>query len=226
MESGQRSYSNFSHVESFMPKEEKLELDKNKQILTIGIPREANMQENRIALVPEAVGLLVQAGHKVLIQTNAGKNAHFPDNEYSEVGAEIVKTSSEVFKADIIVKISALNNDELEMLGNRKTVFSLLNLTTRKKSYFKKLIDKKTTAIAFEFIKDKTGSFPVLESTSEIVGRTSIFLASEYFADPKYGKGAMLGGFPGITPTEVVISWRRNCWRKCCTNSNEHGSTS
>ena len=205
MESGQRSYSNFSHVESFMPKEEKLELDKNKQILTIGIPREANMQENRIALVPEAVGLLVQAGHKVLIQTNAGKNAHFPDNEYSEVGAEIVKTSSEVFKADIIIKISALNNDELEMLGNRKIVFSLLNLTTRKKSYFKKLIDKKTTAIAFEFIKDKTGSFPVLESTSEIVGRTSIFLASEYFADPKYGKGAMLGGFPGITPTEVVI---------------------
>ncbi|MCD4773241.1 MAG: alanine dehydrogenase, partial [Bacteroidales bacterium] len=205
MESGQRSFPSFSHTESFMPKEEKLELDKNKQVLTIGIPREANMQENRVALVPEAVGLLVQAGHKVLIETGAGKNAHFPDNEYSEAGGQILQSSSEIYKADIILKISPLNDNEIDLLSSGTTIFSLLNLTTRQKPFFKKLIDKRSTSIAFEFIKDKTGSFPVLQSTSEIVGRTSIFLASEYFSDPKYGKGAMLGGFPGITPTEVVI---------------------
>ena len=205
MESGQKTYPTFSPTEKLMPKEEKLEVNQNKKILIIGIPRESNMQENRVALVPEAVGLLVQAGHKVLIETNAGKNAHFPDNEYSELGAQIVQTTSEIYNADIILKISPLNDEEMELLGNKKTIFSSLNLTTRQKAFFQKLINKKTTAIAFEFIKDKMGSFPVLRSTSEIVGKTSIFLASEYFSDQKFGKGAMLGGFPGITPTEVVI---------------------
>ncbi len=198
-------FLSMGNVGKLMPQEEMLEMKKQKKMVSIGVPREISFQENRVALVPEAVGLLVQNGHQVLIETNAGKEAHFPDNEFSEQGGQIMKTPEEVYKADIILKVAPPSNEEIEMMKNRQTLISVLHLTIHDQSYFKKLSSKKITALSFEFFKDKTGSFPVVRAMSEIAGNTSVLIAAEYLCDSKYGKGSMLGGFSGITPTEVVI---------------------
>lgn len=188
-----------------MPQEEMLEVKRHKKSITIGVPKEISFQENRVALAPEAVGLLVQNGHQVLIETSAGKLAHFPDNEFSEQGGQIVQTAEEVFKADLILKVAPPSESEIEMMKQRQILISALHMTIQNQSYFKKLIAKKITALSFEFIKDKTGSFPVVRAMSEIAGNTSILIAAEYLSNPQYGKSSMLGGFSGITPTEVVI---------------------
>ncbi len=188
-----------------MPQEEMLEVKKQKKSISIGVPKEISFQENRVSLVPEAVGVLVQNGHQVLIETNAGREAHFPDNEFSEMGGQIVHSAEEVFKSDLVLKVAPPSETELEMLKQRQTLISALHMTIQNQGYFKKLAAKKITALSFELIKDKTGSFPVVRAMSEIAGNTSILIAAEYLSNPQYGKGSMLGGFSGITPTEVVI---------------------
>ncbi|MEI8202666.1 MAG: alanine dehydrogenase [Bacteroidota bacterium] len=192
-------------IHGVLPMEEMLEKQKHKCPLKIGIPKETAFQENRVSLVPDAVGLLVNNGHKVYIQSDAGLSAHFPDSEYAEAGATIVYSLAEVYQADIILKVSPLSTDELNLLKPKQTVISALHQSIQTENYFRKLIAAKATAIAFEFIKDKAGSFPVLRAVSEIAGNTSILIAADYLSSTQYGKGNMLGGFSGITPTEIVI---------------------
>ena len=194
-----------SHFERYLPQEEMLETKKKRSNLIIGLPKEASENEHRVCLVPDAVGLLVQNGHRVLIETNAGKEANFSDFEYSDAGGEIIKNHDEIFKADIIVKVSPLSLDEINCLKSRQTVFSKLEIPNQNKEYFKRLTEKKTTAIANEFIKDIAGSFPVVQSISEIAGNYSIIIASDYLSNAKFGQGILLGGVPGINPAEVVI---------------------
>jgi alanine dehydrogenase len=195
----------FSQSEGLMPQADMLEIKKQRANLTIGVPKEIAFQETRIALAPEAVGMLVNNNHKVLIESNAGKAAHFPDHEFSEAGASIVHSPEEVYKADIILKVAPPILSEIDHLRPRQVIFSALNLPGQSDEYFKRLISKKITAISYEHIKDKTNSFPVIRSLSEIAGTTAIFIAAEYLSSPEYGRGKMLGGFSGITPSEVVI---------------------
>jgi len=201
----QNSFSDFLSSGHYMVQEEMLEVTKGKRNLSIGIPRENALLENRIALVPDAVGLLVQNGHRIIIETDAGKAAHFPDNEFSALGGEIVYQAQEVYKADVILKVAPLSIEEIEMMGSKQTIVSSLNLPSLTDDYFKRLTAKKVTALAFEYLKDKDGTFPVIRAMSEIAGNTSILLAAEYMSNCEFGRGKMLGGFSGISPTEVVI---------------------
>ncbi len=188
-----------------MPKEEMLEIGRSKKQLVIGIPKETVYQENRISLVPEGVSLLVQNGHRVVYEAGAGVAAHFSDIEYSEAGADTVYDPAEVFKADILLKVSPPSLTEIDYLGSRQTLISSLQISTLKDEYFRKLLSRKMTCIAFEYIKDKTKSFPLIRAMSEIAGNTTVLIAAEYLSHPEYGKGRMLGGFSGISPSEVVI---------------------
>jgi alanine dehydrogenase len=194
-----------SRAEELMPQEEMLAVEQQKSILTIGIPRESSSQERRISLVPEAIGLLVQNGHTIFLETNAGLASRFSDHDYSENGAQIVATREEVYKADLILKVAPPDEEEIGMMKDRQVLLSTINLPHQTQNYFRSLIRKKITALAFEYIQDAFGSFPLRRSISEIVGNASIMLAARYLADPEYGKGNMLGGFSGITPTQVVI---------------------
>ena len=205
MNSEQNGFIKFSTIEELLPQEEKLEVSRRQSSISIGVPRETSFQECRMPLVPKAVGLLIANGHKVMIETGAGKAAHFRDDEYSEVGAQIVNSSEEVYKSDIVIKVSPPSIEEIDLFKSRQVIISSLHLTGQTRGYFDKLMTKKMTSLAYEFIKDKTGTFPILRAMSEIVGTSSIFIASDYLADAKYGKGTLLGGFPGITPTEIVI---------------------
>ena len=205
MDLNQNSYIKFSHAEGLMPKEEMLEVQRQKSRLTFGIPRETSTQERRVGLVPEAVNLLVQNGHTVMIETNAGAGARFHDHEYSEAGGQIVYSDKEIYQADIVIKVAPPEDSEIEMMKEKLTLFSALHLSNRETTYFRALMRKKVTAFAFEYIQDQFGSYPVRRTISEIVGNAAIMVAARYLTDPEYGKGNMLGGFSGISPTEVVI---------------------
>jgi alanine dehydrogenase len=190
---------------SLLPQEEKLELKNKGKSLFIGVPKETFMQEGRISIVPEAVNLLVSHGHKVYIETGAGEKASFSDKEYSEAGAKIVYNVKEVYSADIILKVVPPSLEELKLMKGRQTLISAIQITTNSKAYFQELMNKKINALAFEFIQDECGLMPLMRSMSEIAGNTSILIASEFLSNVNGGKGLMLGGIAGVTPTEVVV---------------------
>lgn len=188
-----------------LPKEEMLEVARKKGKLYIGIPKELSFQENRVALVPDAVGLLVNHGHRVIVETNAGATSHFQDNDYSEAGAEIAPGPAEVYKADIILKVAPPSLKEIEMMQQKQTLISALQLSVQPENFVKQLMAKRITAIAFDWIMDEEGIYTVIRSMSEIAGGASILIAAEYLTNTSGGQGSILGGISGISPTEVVI---------------------
>ncbi len=202
----QNEYYNFSnHSVGLMPQEERLEVPNKSCQLTLGVPREKTVLENRVSLVPDAISGLITAGHRVLVESQAGLAAHYSDNQFSEAGAEIVKEASSVFQCDVIIKVSPPSGDEIEMMRGKQVLLSSLNLSGLNDNHFRKLSSKKITALAYEYLKDKDGNFPVIRAMSEIAGNTSILIAAEYLSHPDYGRGLMFGGLSGISPTEVVI---------------------
>jgi alanine dehydrogenase len=188
-----------------MPQEEMLEIAKRKGNLHIGIPKETSFQERRVALVPEAVSLLVSNGHQVKIEANSGVGANFSDNEYSEAGAEICYDPKEIFSCDIIFKVAPPSEEEVELMPGGQTLISALQLSIQPKVILQKLMEKKITAIAWDYIKDEEGVYPVVRTMGEIAGTTSILIAGELLSSFSSGKGIMLGGIAGVTPTEVVV---------------------
>lgn len=193
----------FSSV--LLPKEETLEIGKRDKSLYIGLPKETTFQENRICLVPQAVALLVNNGHRVVIESGAGLNSKFTDSDYSEGGAEIAYDKTEVYKAEILLKISPPSIEEIELMQRKQVLFSALQLSVQPDDFIRRLLSKKVSAIAFDYIKDKEGIFPFIRSMSEIAGATSILIAAEYLSGARDGRGMLLGGVAGIPPTQVVI---------------------
>lgn len=188
-----------------LPQEEMLEVGRRSSRMHIGIPKETSFQENRIPLVPSAVALLVSYGHHVMIETDAGKNANFQDKDYSEAGAQIVYSKKDVYQADVIIKVSPPTEEEIELIRPKQVLFTAVQISTQYGNIIRKLASKKTTAIAFNYLKDANGSYPVVKSMGEIAGSTAILIAAEYLSNVNEGKGLMLGGVTGIPPIEIVI---------------------
>jgi alanine dehydrogenase len=190
---------------SLLPKEEMLEVRKKKGNLFIGIPKETSFQERRVALVPEAVTLLVSNGHQVLMETNAGEGSNFTDNEYSEAGAQIVYDRKSIYSCDIILKVAPPSEEEVELMIGNQTFISALQISTQPKEILQKLTAKKITAIAWDYIQDEEGVFSIVRTMGEIAGTTSILVAGELLSSFSQGKGLMLGGIAGVQPAEVVV---------------------
>jgi alanine dehydrogenase len=205
MEEQRPSNIRLSPADRLMPREEMLEVARQRSSLTIGVPKETSLQENRISLVPDGVALLCRNDHQVIMEAGAGLSAHFTDHEYSEAGCRIVSDREEVYKADIILKVAPVTKEELELLRPKQTIISTLQMAIQCEDYFRSLLAKKVTALAFEMIRDKTNLLAVIRAMSEIAGSTAISIASEYLADPEYGRGKMFGGYTGIRPSEVMI---------------------
>ena len=190
---------------ALMPQEEMLAVGKKKKQLFIGIPKEIAFQETRVPLTPEAVALLVSNGHEVVVEANAGKAANYADREYSEAGAKIAYDSAEVYKADVVLKVAPPMPEEIEQLQHRQTLFSALQLTVQPKDFLKQLINKRISAVAWDYIKDEENIYAVIRSMGEIAGNTSMLIASQLLSKDGGGMGLMLGGISGVAPTEVVI---------------------
>jgi len=190
---------------SLSPLEERVAIKPQNQQLFLGVPKERLFQEKRVVLSPSSVSLLVNNGHRVLIETGAGDASKFTDHQYSEAGAEIAYDKQKVYSADILLKVTPLVEKELELLKTHQTVLSPIHLPTLKEDFLRRLMQKKITALAFEYIKDEAKNFPFVRTLSEIAGYNSILIASEYLSDTKDGYGIIMGGVTGVPPTKVVI---------------------
>jgi alanine dehydrogenase len=190
---------------SYETLEETLDIKPKGAQLHIGIPKEVAFQENRIALTPDAVSVLISNGHHVTIEHNAGEASHFSDKDYSEAGARIVYSREDVYKAPILVKSAPVIDEELALLQLNQMIISPIHLTILKAELLQAMMDKRITAISFENLKDDSGSYPIVRSMSEIAGSAVMLIAAQYLGSANHGKGVLLGGISGIAPTKVII---------------------
>jgi alanine dehydrogenase len=205
MDSKKEAIKALAREAALMPQEEMVAVEKKGKNLSIGIPKETSFQENRVALTPQAVALLCSRGHQVMVETNAGKESKFEDREYSEAGAQIVHDNTEIFRANIVCKVAPPSLDEVKIMTGKQTLFSSLQITAQPVETLKLMISKKITAVAWDYIKDETGIYPVVRAMGEIAGNTSILVAAEYLSNANHGMGMMLGGISGVRPSEVVV---------------------
>ena len=191
--------------EELLPKPEMLEILKKKDDLYIGIPKETHFQEKRICLTPKAVETLTENGHHIVVESGAGNGTNYTDTQYSEAGAKISYNARDVFASNIILKIEPPSLKEIEMMNPQSVLFSAMQIKTQNKSYFEALAKKRITAIAFDYIQDSHGIFPLVKSLSEIAGIASVLIASELMTNVNKGNGLLLGNIGGVPSSKVVI---------------------
>jgi alanine dehydrogenase len=193
------------HQRTYIPKELLKEMGKMSKHLLIGIPRERNELECRLALTPEAVDILTDVGHHILLESGAGQGIGYSDVQYAEAGAEIVDSSVEIYHADIILKILPILPAEAALLKPRVTLFSMAQLDLFAQASYETLMQKRINAVAYELMNSEQNPYPVRAYIAEIEGKAIISIAASLLANTQGGKGMLLGGIPGVAPTEVVI---------------------
>ena len=191
--------------QQYQTQTEMLEVVKKKNKLTIGIPTETRLQENRVALVPASIAGLVAAGHHVLIEAGAGMKTNYIDHRFSEAGAEIAYSKERVFKSDILIKVAPPTLDEIDLMHPGQVLISPLQIPILNAEYVEKLMKKRVIALAMEYIKDEFGSFPIVRTMSEIAGINAMMTAAELMTTTSGGKGALLGSVSGVPPAKIVI---------------------
>ena len=174
--------------------------------MLIGVPKEIKTLEYRVGLVPASVKELVNQGHQVLVETNAGAAINFTDTHYQAAGAKIAASAKEVFdKADMIVKVKEPQAGEIKMLRPGQILFTYLHLAADPEQA-KGLMDSGAVCIAYETVTGADGrSLPLLAPMSEIAGRLSVTVGSYYLQKHMGGLGRLIGGVPGVKPAEVLI---------------------
>ncbi len=190
---------------SYQTFEETLDIKPKASNLFIGIPKENSFNENRIALTPDAVSVLVNNGHRVVIAYNAGEGSSYTNNDYSEAGAKIAYDEKEVYACDIIIKSAPVSETEVDLLKPNQFIISPIHLAVMQSEILEKMMAKKITALSFENLKDDTGHNPIVRSMSEIAGSAVMLIAAQYLSNANNGKGVLLGGISGIPPTKVII---------------------
>lgn len=188
----------------FFVRELLMKVERKGVILTVGIPKENQLLEKRLAITPETTALLVEAGYKVMVQSGAGHTISYSDRYYSESGADIV-SKSEVYQADVILKISSPTFEEAVLMKPRSSVFSFLQFQILTSATLALMAEKRINASAYELLYDDSETSPFVTAISEIEGACSISIASELLSNKHGGKGILLGGVAGVSPTEVVI---------------------
>ena len=187
------------------PKESPLKVNKSEHQLTVGLPKEVSDQEKRVVITPESVGLLTNNGIQVVIESGAGLNAKFTDQDYSDAGAKVSYSRKEVFASQVVLKVDPPSVEEINFMTQGSCLISALQGGRQSKEFFLALNERKITAAAFEYLEDKVGGMPVVRAMSEIAGSTVMLIASEYLSSVSEGKGLIMGGVTGVPPTQVVI---------------------
>lgn len=207
MDEGQESkikFSAFFTESQFETQAETLAVEQRKSRLTIGIPKE-HEDENRVALVPNSIRSLVGFGHRVVVEAGAGERSSYSDNDYGEAGAKVVHSRKEIFKSDIILKISPISIEEIDMMLPEKLLIAPMQLPTLTAEKLKKLREKKIIALAMEYLQTEDGSYPIIKIMSEISGMAAIYTAAELLSNVHGGRGVLLGGISGVPPAKIVI---------------------
>jgi len=174
--------------------------------MNFGVPKEVRDLENRVGLTPAGVHALIEAGHQVYVERNAGAGAGFSDDNYRAFGAEIVYSAEEVYgRADVVAKVTRLAAKEHSLLRQGQTVLCFLHLAVASPDLVEALQEHSVTAIAYEMIQTDDGALPVLLTSSEVAGRLAPIIAGNLLASTRGGRGILLSGVPGVPPAAVVI---------------------
>jgi len=173
--------------------------------MIIGVPKEVKDHESRVGITPAGVKALSEAGHKVLVEHNAGELSAFSDDEYQNAGAEIVGSAYDTWRlADLVVKVKEPVEKEYDYFREGLALFTYLHLAPLP-VLTDKLLAKKVTGIAYETIRDRAGTLPLLTPMSEVAGRMSVQVGASYLEKERGGRGVLLGGVPGVPPANVCI---------------------
>ena len=178
--------------------------------MDIGIPKETRLREHRVALTPSGVRTLVQKGHRVWVESDAGLAAGHPNADYQAAGAQIAYSRHEVFaRAALVATVYAPDPQEYELLEQDQVVFGFWALPATRPEDFRALAEREATAIGIEAIEDDAGHAPVRTSMSEIAGSLAVIVGSGLLLNEFGGKGILLGGVPGVPPGELRDPRRR-----------------
>ncbi len=191
--------------EVLSPQEKLADMSADSGKLFLGIPKEERLQENRVALTPNAVSMLVANGHRVIIEKDAGKRSFYTDDDYSNAGGEVIENKNEIFKAKIVLKVVPPTIEEINLMPGDQMVISPLHMPLVTEDYLNALKNKRITAVAMEYLKDRKDSFPIVRTLSEIAGLSAVLTAAELLSIPNHGRGVLLGGIAGIPPAKVLI---------------------
>jgi alanine dehydrogenase len=173
--------------------------------MIVGIPTEIKTHEYRVSMTPVGVDELVRRGHTVLVEDQAGMGSGITNEEYDQVGAEIVAGPSDIFaRADMIVKVKEPLPSEIEMMREGQVMFTYFHFAASR-ALTEGVLKSGSTAIAYETITDNRGGLPLLTPMSEVAGKMSIQEGAKYLEKPNLGRGILLGGVPGVEPAEVLI---------------------
>jgi alanine dehydrogenase len=173
--------------------------------MIIGVPKEVKDHESRVGIVPSGVKAVVDAGHKVLVETRAGELSSMLDNDYKQAGAEIVGSAADVWsRADMVVKVKEPVPSEFKYFRQNLVLFTYLHLAPLPE-LTDELIKKKVVGIAYETIRDERGTLPLLTPMSEVAGRMSVQVGASYLEKERGGRGVLLGGVPGVAPAQVAV---------------------
>ena len=173
--------------------------------MIIGVPKEIKDNEARVGVTPAGVKALAEAGHTVLVETQAGALSGFPDAEYQEAGAEIVGEAGYVWgKSDTVVKVKEPIEPEYAFFRDGLVLFTYLHLAPLP-ALTEKLLECKVIGIAYETVRDRKGTLPLLTPMSEVAGRMSVQVGAAYLEKEHGGRGILLGGVPGVPPAHVTI---------------------
>jgi len=173
--------------------------------MKIGIPKEIKNNESRVALTPSGAKTLVQNGHTVLVETHAGENSGFSNEQYLKAGAEILPTAEEVFAAaGMIIKVKEPIKSEYKLIRPNQLIFTYFHFASEKELLLA-MIESGAICLAYETVEKADHTLPLLVPMSEVAGRMSIQEGAKYLEKPKGGKGILLGGVPGVKPANVLI---------------------
>ena len=173
--------------------------------MIVGVPKEIKDHEARVGITPAGVKALTDAGHKVLVETQAGAQSGFDDTEYQDAGAEIVGDAGFVWgKSDMVVKVKEPIEKEYPYFREGLILFTYLHLAPIR-GLTNELLGSKVIGIAYETVRDRQGTLPLLTPMSEVAGRMSVQVGASYLEKEKGGRGILLGGVPGVPPAHVTV---------------------
>jgi alanine dehydrogenase len=173
--------------------------------MIIGVPREIKPNENRVGVVPSGVELLVQSGHTVHVETDAGRRSGFNDDAYVLAGATILQTAAEVYgTAEMIVKVKEPIQPEYPLMRSGQILFTYFHFAASRE-LTEAVINSGAIAIAYETVQRPDGSLPLLIPMSEVAGRMAPQEGAKYLEKAMGGRGVLLGGIPGTRPADVVV---------------------
>lgn len=173
--------------------------------MIIGVPKEVKNNEFRVGIVPSGVKVLISAGHRVIVERNAGEGSGINDAKFSEQGGEIAFSSKEVYEAsDLIMKVKEPISEEWGLLREGQVLFCFLHLAPFPKLAHW-LLDKAVIGVAYETVQLEDGLLPLLKPMSEVAGKMSVQVGAHYLQRTNAGRGILLGGVPGVQHGMVTI---------------------